>query len=100
MKPLCVSAIVPTVPPTASNPTTRIAIISKTVRFRIALSFLLATLFSSCYESLHTCLLADRDLFQPGARLFVLSRADLTLRIPLPQRLQRLVVPRKSLARE
>src|SRR5260370_16745178 len=44
--------------------------------------------------------LRDRGLLQPGARLLVLSRVDLTCGITLPQCLQRLVAPRTHLARE
>src|SRR5260370_35959308 len=44
--------------------------------------------------------LRDRGLLQPGARLLVLSRVDLTCGIALPQCLQRLVAPRTHLARE
>src|SRR5579859_92447 len=44
--------------------------------------------------------LRNWGLLQPGARLLVLSRVDLTCGIALPQYLQRLVVSRAHLARE
>src|SRR6266849_6974653 len=44
--------------------------------------------------------LRNWGLLQPGSRLLVLSRVDLTCGITLPQCLQRLVAPRTHLARE
>src|SRR6266702_7933157 len=118
MNPLCVSAIAPTVLPIASRPTTILDTISSPVRLRIALSFLIEILSSSC-QLLHLTLvntsytvhippddtaasitLRDRDLLQSSSRLLVLSRVDLTCGVALLQRLQRLVVSRAHLARE
>src|SRR6266700_6689309 len=115
MNPLCVSAIAPTVLPIASRPTTMIATISRVVRLRIALSFLIEIL-SSSRQVLHLTLvgtsytvhipaedpakLCDRGLLQPGSRLFVLGRVDLAFGVALPQCLQCLVVSRAHLARE
>jgi hypothetical protein len=83
---------------------------SGAVRFRIALSFLIETLHSS-HQVLHRTLggasytvyilsgdpanitLRDRGLLQPGPRLFVFSRIDLTGGIALLQCLQCLVAP-------
>src|SRR5216683_3390282 len=112
MNPPCVIAIAPTVPPTASRPDTVIATISNIVRVRIALSFLLEPI-SSSRQSHHLVraglsstqhiplpALHNRDVLQSGTRLLVLSRVDLTFCITLPQRLQRLVMPRTHLAWE
>src|SRR6266852_3849594 len=44
--------------------------------------------------------LRNWGLLQPGSRLLILSRVDLTCGIALPQCLQRLVAPRTHLTRE
>src|SRR5712692_5690243 len=109
MNPPCVIAIAPTVPPTDRRPNTVIATISNIVRVRIALSFLLEPISSSCQahhlvradlsstQHIPLSALHNRDVLQSGTRLLVLSRVDRTFCIPLLQRFQRLVMPRTHL---